>query len=182
VTVIYLVRHAHADWRPGEDRPLSVQGQQDAQRVAVLLGGLPIGALYASPARRALQTIQPLAETLHLPVHIRVDLLERRLGNPAVDNFEAAVRQCWEHPELAHPGGESSASALERIVRAHPGAQVGVATHGNLLALILQHFDPTIDYAFWQGLSMPDIYRLELGEGGQGARQRVWRTEGEGLV
>ena len=34
------------------------------------------------------------------------------------------------------------------------------ATHGNLLALVLNGFDPAFGYEFWHQLSFPDIYRL----------------------
>lgn len=49
-----------------------------------------------------------------------------------------------------------------------------LATHGNLLALLLQSFDPTIDFAFWQALTMPDVYRVQLIVHHRVQLQRQW--------
>jgi 2,3-bisphosphoglycerate-dependent phosphoglycerate mutase len=177
---IFLVRHAHAHWTPDEDRPLSARGRRDAERVADVLCAHPISALYASPARRAWQTIAPLAERLDLPVCCAPALRERRLADGPVDDFEQAVRATWADPGFAHPGGESNAAAQRRGVRfvehtlaRWSAAQVVLATHGNLLTLLLQHYDPAIGYAFWQSLTMPDIYRLDVSVGNTGLVRRL---------
>lgn len=181
MTVFYLVRHAHADWYPGEERPLSARGQRDARRVAQMLAFYPIAALYSSPARRARQTIAPLAARLGLPLHVVPELYERRLSGGPVDDFLEAVRATWADPCFAFPGGESNAAARERAVgfleallARHPEEHVVLSTHGNLLALLLQHFDPAIDFHFWQSLTMPDVYRLVLGTGGTPRVQRLF--------
>jgi hypothetical protein len=49
------------------------------------------------------------------------------------------------------------------LAAVHPQVEIVIATHGNLLALILQRYDPTAGFAFWRAMTMPDIYRLELG-------------------
>jgi 2,3-bisphosphoglycerate-dependent phosphoglycerate mutase len=181
-TVFYLVRHAHADWTPDENRPLSHQGVRDACRVADLLQQRPIGAIYASPMRRARQTVAPLAARLGLPVQVEPGLQERRLGGGPELDFLQGVEATWRDPLLAHPGGESNATAQQRglaVVRRlqerHAEAQVVLATHGNLLALILQGFDPAIDLAFWKSLTMPDVYALCLGQAGETTIERLWR-------
>ena len=49
-----------------------------------------------------------------------------------------------------------------------------VATHGNLLALILNGLDSAFGYDFWRQLSFPDVYRLEF-EGTALTRvERIW--------
>jgi 2,3-bisphosphoglycerate-dependent phosphoglycerate mutase len=167
--MFYLVRHAHAEWTPGENRPLSARGQRDALCVSEVLQAFPIVAIYASPARRAQQTVAPLAAQLSLPIHIAPALCERRLCAGTVDDFEEAVRATWADSTFAHPGGESNAAAQERgvrlvcrLVEQYPAGHVVLATHGNLLSLVLQHYDPSIDYHFWRSLTMPDVYRLEV--------------------
>jgi 2,3-bisphosphoglycerate-dependent phosphoglycerate mutase len=42
-----------------------------------------------------------------------------------------------------------------------------VATHGNLLTLILNYYDLQIGYDFWSRLAMPDVYHLEIRGGRQ---------------
>ena len=181
MTVLYLVRHAHADWTPDEDRPLSAQGCADARRVADLLQPVLISAVYSSPFRRARDTVAPLAKRLGLPIHEIDDLRERKLGTVPADSFMAAVKATWDDPSLAFLGGEPNAAAQRRGVAVilglsglHPDQQIAVGTHGNLLALILQHFDPSVGFAFWQSLTMPDVYRLEVKDG-QATRHRLWQ-------
>jgi len=72
-TTIIFVRHAEQDRSAGDDPGLSAAGRQ---RVAELTRQLVdadvvagIDAIYSTPFRRNLQTVQPLAETLSLPVN-----------------------------------------------------------------------------------------------------------------
>jgi 2,3-bisphosphoglycerate-dependent phosphoglycerate mutase len=191
MTTFFIIRHAHATWTPDENRPLSERGQRDAQRVAELLDATakaaPIAALYASTARRAQQTVAPLAARLGLPQQITPALDERRLSATPVpvENFEAAVRATWDDFTFAHPGGETNAAAQERglalvhsLVERHPDQGIVLGTHGNLLALIVQGFFPAHGYRFWQRLTMPDVYRLDLPAADRPARapviERLW--------
>lgn len=170
MTTFYLVRHAHADWIPDESRPLSTKGLQDARRVANLLCQHPIDAIYSSPARRAYQTIFPLAERIEIPINIDPDLRERKMGEAVFEDFFGAIEATWQNPTFAHPGGESSIEAqkrglavVKRLQVEDPNNAVVLSTHGNLLALILQGFDPSIDFSFWKLLTMPDVYVLKSG-------------------
>jgi 2,3-bisphosphoglycerate-dependent phosphoglycerate mutase len=181
MSVIYLVRHAHVIWNPDENRPLSPQGFAATAQVADALEHFPITAIVSSPARRARQTIEPLAERLHLPIQEIDDLAERRLSSEPVEDFLAAVRATWDDPSFIWPGGESNMEAQRRGVAvieelAHKGStdHIVVATHGNLLALILQRYDTSVGFAFWQALTMPDIYRLEISADGKTQIQRLW--------
>jgi 2,3-bisphosphoglycerate-dependent phosphoglycerate mutase len=177
----YLVRHAHADWAPDEDRPLSAQGRRDAERVADVLQRYPIGAIYSSPFQRARQTIIPLATRLNLPVHVEPDLRERQLGDSPAEDFFIAVQETWLRPSFAHPGGESNAAAQARgLAVVHwlqaqcLAEQIVLSTHGNLMALILQGFEPAVDFALWKSLTAPDIYALQLGQAGEARLSRLW--------
>ena len=181
VNTFYLVRHAHADWTPDENRPLSTRGREDAGRVADILEPYPIGAIYASPYRRARQTIGPLASRLGLPVCLEPDLRERELGDIATEDFFRAVERTWRDPAFAYPAGETNTAAQRRGVAVVQGLQaqyvtehIVLATHGNLMALLLQGFHPSLDFAFWKSLTMPDIYLLRFDRDGSVAMERLW--------
>jgi 2,3-bisphosphoglycerate-dependent phosphoglycerate mutase len=192
-TTLYLVRHGHADWEPDEMRPLSPKGKADALRVADTLAPYPIRQIVSSPYRRAVQTLQPLADRLGLTIRVEPDLRERTLAAvpPGRNAFEQAVRATWADPAFAHPGGESNAAAqrrgvavVQKLAESQGAQHIAIATHGNLLALILQHFAPvfddpaggTLDYAFWRTLTSPDIYRLTLNNDGAATSARLWRS------
>lgn len=180
-TTVYLVRHAHALWMPDEGRALSPEGLAGARHVAELLRDKPIVAVYASKAQRAIQTVDPLAATLGLAVTSIKNLRERRLSGEPVDNHASAVSWCWTYPDAALPGGESNLVARQRgmavittLIERHRGEAIVIGTHGNLLALILQHWEPSVDHAFWSQLTMPDIYALTLEDGRLTRVARVW--------
>lgn len=177
----YLVRHAHAHWAEDENRPLSPEGIQDAWRVAYILGENPITDVYSSPYLRARQTIETLVVKLGLHIHTDERLRERELGQHNAISFEEAVHCTWQDMDFSFSGGESNNQAQRRVVQwlqellvQENQRHILVATHGNLLALLLNHYDTMVDYKFWQRLSMPDIYQLEIGESGEARYWRVW--------
>jgi 2,3-bisphosphoglycerate-dependent phosphoglycerate mutase len=182
-TTVYLIRHAHSEWRDDESRPLSNAGLEAARVVAERLASRPIAAVYSSPSRRSVETVQPLAERLKLHLEVVLDLRERGLPTVPPGEFEALVRQAWRFPAEAPRGGESNVSAqarglavLRTVVARHPGAQVVLATHGNLLALVLNAVDPRFAYEFWRGLSFPDIYQVVVGGTQFRGVERVWEA------
>ena len=83
------------------------------------------------------------------------------------------VQQAWQEPSYSFPGGESNRAAQHRGVRVirqlmerFDGEHLVLSTHGNLLCLILQFYDQSINYDFWKKMTMPDVYSfLYLKEG-----------------
>jgi 8-oxo-dGTP diphosphatase len=70
---LYLIRHAKAGSRakwvgPDELRPLTKSGREQADRFVELLGGEPVARVLSSPYVRCVQTVEPLARKLGLPV------------------------------------------------------------------------------------------------------------------
>jgi len=172
-------------------RPLSPEGAKAAEELADHLAAVPITHIVSSDSLRAQQTVAPLARRLALPVVLDPDLRERRLTTDALaaetfrdeEAFRAAVRATWNAPHFAPPGCESNAAAqargvavLQRLRCAHEGGHFVLSTHGNLLALILQHFDPSINFHFWAGLQMPDVVVLAIDDQNQAEVCRpAWR-------
>ncbi len=180
-TTIYLIRHAHAPWRPDEGRRLSETGITAAALVADRLASRPIVAVYTSPARRSVETMEPLAMRLGLRLEPISDLRERELPVVPPNEFGALVRQAWSSPDEGPGGGESNLEAQARglavvrtVVARHVGSQVVLGTHGNLLALVLNALDSRFGYEFWQGLSFPDIYKVTFDGSEFRGVERLW--------
>ena len=179
----YLIRHAHTNWTQSEQCPLSAKGREDARRIAGMLEKFPITALFSSPFQRAQETVAPLATRLNLPILIEPDLRERKLGDGRITaDFSAAVQWTWQNPTCAYPGGEANSAAqrrgvaiVQRLLEQYPQSHLVLSTHGNLLALVLQHYDPQIDFVFWKSLTMPDVYRLSLSRGNTPVISRLWQ-------
>lgn len=180
-TRIYVIRHAHAHWSEDEGRSLSDAGRAAAQVLAERLESRPIVALYSSPSRRAVETVAPLANRLGLEPELIADLRERELPVVAAEMFDTLVRDAWRRPDEAPSGGESNVDAQARgiaVVRdladRHSGEQIALATHGNLLALVLNGLDPSYGYEFWRRLSFPDVYGLTLDGRRLTGVERIW--------
>src|SRR6266568_1878780 len=85
--VLWLVRHGESTWNTlglaqghCDQARLTRLGQRQAWAVASQLRDRPVGALYASDLRRALETAAPLAEVTGLTVARDPRLRERCLG------------------------------------------------------------------------------------------------------
>jgi 2,3-bisphosphoglycerate-dependent phosphoglycerate mutase len=173
-TRVLLVRHAESAWSPDEMRPLSARGFAQAACVADALSPWRPQAIYSSPYSRARQTIEPFAARAGLPIETVDDLRERRLAVSGAAAFERAARAAWDDVVHAPPGSESNreaqrrgVAALETLIERHRGGVIVVATHGTLLALMLNHFDARFDHAFWRAMPVPAVYATEFGDGGR---------------
>jgi 2,3-bisphosphoglycerate-dependent phosphoglycerate mutase len=180
MTTFYLVRHAQADWSQDEERPLSGQGRRDSIDLAFGLARYPITIIYSSPYRRARTTVGTLSLWTGVPVAVADELRERAMGDTGDLSFLDAVETLWRDPSFAFPGGESNEEArergvdvLERMVQHYPDDYIVVSTHGNLMALMLQHIDPSVDFEFWRALTMPDVYGVDWPASGKPAFRRL---------
>ena len=63
---------------------------------------------------------------------------------------------------------------LKEILNKHIGKSVVIGTHGDIMTLMLQHYDQRFDYHFWLGTTLPDIYRAEFEEGRLVNIARLW--------
>ena len=106
----YFIRHAHSIYTPDEiNRPLSDKGQESLAQLD-FLADKPITAIYSSPYRRAIQTVEPLAQSLKLTIQSDERLIERKLSSQAIadQDFEKSLMQLWSQPTFSLVGGESN--------------------------------------------------------------------------
>ncbi len=174
---VILVRHAEPipsgspGWEERDDeRPLAPAGRDAARELAGELEPFGLIAIYSSPYLRARQTVEPVAEQRELPIHELADLRERLLNPGAArGDWREVLERSWADPDYALPGGESGRAAQRRalgvldLLRArHPdGGRILVASHGNLISLVLQAMEPGVDVAFHLAMPMPALYHLE---------------------
>ncbi len=94
MTTIYFVRHAHSTYTKEErERPLSEKGHLDAENVTRLLKDRHIDVVISSPYKRAIQTVQGIANTYDVSIQIEEDLRERLLSSESVADFNDAVQK-----------------------------------------------------------------------------------------
>jgi len=90
MSAINLIRHAKAKNRlaweePDDVRPLTKRGRREALAIAARLGEEPIARLVSSPFVRCLQTLEPLAAALELPIETTDLLAEGADGGSAAE-------------------------------------------------------------------------------------------------
>jgi 2,3-bisphosphoglycerate-dependent phosphoglycerate mutase len=169
--VLYLVRHCQATGQD-PDAPLTDIGQQQAIALADRLCELPIDRIISSPFVRAYQSIMPLSTRLGLGVDVDERLIERVLSPVPLDNWRERLAETFLDLDLSFEGGESSRTAMMRGVAVVNRAleqttkPIVIVTHGNLMTLILKHFDEQIGYAVWENLQNPDVYCVKFNSGG----------------
>jgi 2,3-bisphosphoglycerate-dependent phosphoglycerate mutase len=175
---IYIVRHAKADGQPFH-ASLTLDGEEQAQNLVSFLEKYPIEAIYSSPYKRALQTIQPFSERKELPIHEDDRLGERILSGKDLPDWKDKLRESFEDFSLAFPGGESNEEAMERaasviedIVNSEED-HIVVVSHGNLTTLLLRCFDEKFGLDELLALTNPDVYLVRT-DGGR--FERIWES------
>jgi 8-oxo-dGTP diphosphatase len=126
MTTILLIAHMDAGdrnaWTGDHDvRPLSDLGHRQAQALTTALSDRPLTVLYASPALRARQTLEPLAAATGLAVETLPAIAEKQPG----EDRPAMARRAWD--------------ALEVIAREQPDATIAAASHGDLIPALMDY-------------------------------------------
>ncbi len=77
MTIIYFVRHAHSTYTKKNGSVLYLKkGHLDAENVTSLLKDKHIDVVISSPYKRAVQTVQGIANTYDVSIQIEEDLRE----------------------------------------------------------------------------------------------------------
>ena len=82
--------------------------------------------------------------------------------------------------DITFSGGESTKQATDRAISLIQDVlkldytTTLLVTHGNLLTLILKHFDHTIGFHEWKALTNPDMYEIAIDE--QCRLKRLWEA------
>ena len=175
---LLLVRHCQsAGQHPDAD--LTEAGHSQAHALAETLGKHPIDHLVSSSYRRARATLAPFAARTRLFLHEDERLVERRLSPEPIDGWRDVVRRSFGEPDFCVAGGESGRQVLGRAwqaldeIFARGHALPAVASHGQLISLVLHSVDAGFGYAGWEALSNPDVHLLERDERGHVSYRRL---------
>jgi broad specificity phosphatase PhoE len=144
MTTVYLVQHGEKEQWPGEPG-LTQAGRRQATQAGQWLRGQGIGALYASPMRRAQQTAGCIATVTGLPVQTDARLRERLNwdGSQPYEAFLALWARTTDDRDFVPAGGDSSRQAGARLMAflaALPGTPgpVAAVTHGGVTIDLLR--------------------------------------------
>ncbi|APC50000.1 histidine phosphatase family protein [Virgibacillus halodenitrificans] len=173
--LIYVVRHCKAEGQEPE-APLTEQGKQQANQLAAFFNKRP-DRIISSPFIRAQQSVDPLASKWDMEIETDPRLAERVLSKENLSDWFEKLRITFEDLELTYPGGESSNKATQRIVSVieelEDDTSTILATHGNLLSLLLMYIDPNYGFEDWSSLTNPDVFELNIANG-KATIHRIW--------
>lgn len=120
MTAVHLIRHAKAksrlEWdQPDELRPLTKRGRREADALAERLREEPFARLVSSPFLRCVQTLEPLAVAIDLPIETTELFAEGAGADGAVELLLSLVRDapiaCCTHGDVLFDVVRSVASS-----------------------------------------------------------------------
>jgi 2,3-bisphosphoglycerate-dependent phosphoglycerate mutase len=151
-TTILLARHGETDWNAvgrwqgHTDRALTERGRRQAVELAERLANDEIDAVYSSDLLRAVETAEPVAKRLGLPLQTLPELREVDVGTWAgltrdevAKRFPDGFRRWsewqtgWEDGETYDEMGERVVGAILRLAGEHPGERILVVSHGGAI-------------------------------------------------
>jgi broad specificity phosphatase PhoE len=181
---LVLVRHALPvridathDGAPA-DPGLAEQGVTQAARVPAALAGDRIDAVYSSPARRALETAEPLAVALGAQVVVEPGIAEFDAADPSyvpVVELKASGDPRWHrlvagdlYSDAVDPAEFRArvVEAVERIAAAHPGGRAVLFTHSGAVNAYAGHVLAQ-ERSIWFGPAYCSITRIAASRDGR---------------
>jgi probable phosphoglycerate mutase len=171
MATLLLIRHGENDYLAKNRLPghipgihLNRRGHEQAADLGRTLSQLPIKAIYSSPLERAVETAEPLAQSLGLGIQLHPDLTDTDVGDWAGRSWKTLVRtRLWkmvqENPsKFQFPGGETFVQAQERVVRTLDAI---AKAHGVELIAVVFHADPIkLAVAHYIGMPLDTFQRL----------------------
>jgi len=172
MTTFLLIRHAVTSdigvrlSGRGRDPRLSPTGRSQAVMLAARLRRLRLGAVYASPLQRAIETATPIATSHALEIETCEAFCDLDFGDWTGRSFEELRDDPeWRAFNAARatcraPGGERmdevqrrAGAELERVHGRHPDATVAIVSHADVIRAVLLHY---------LGIPMELYARLEI--------------------
>ncbi|HYK72476.1 MAG TPA: histidine phosphatase family protein [Pseudoneobacillus sp.] len=175
---IYFVRHAKANGQE-VSAPLTEKGKEQAEKLVDFFAAKPIGKIYSSPFKRAVETIKPLADSKGLSIFEDDRLSERVLSGIPLEDWQDKLKQSFQDFEMVLEGGESHSSGMKRAVSileevlSFKEDHIILVSHGNLTTLLIRYFNENFGFDELMEMSNPDVFELVVSDE-QTMLRRIW--------
>ena len=195
--MLILVRHCAAVGQSPE-AGLSEEGRIQSSLLANELAGFfKVTRIISSPFRRAVESVEPLAEKFGLKIACDELLRERFFINTTLNYNEWAVKLKASFEDMSYKAcdeGESNSECqarafelLQRLNATTPTDDVTVVvSHGNFIAMLLSLNlgNQLFGYDRLMSLSNPDVFLLNLDPASAkiAAYERIWNASPAGLA
>lgn len=157
--IVFFIRHAQADYRPGRlygwtpGVRLSADGREQAKRLAERLEPVRFAAIYSSPLERCIETAEAVAAGRRNEVKVEDKLGEVKYGSWQGRTFRSLAKtKLWRTVQLTpsravFPGGESiralqqrGVDAVDEILGRHRKGVVAVVSHADWIKAVVTHY------------------------------------------
>ncbi|MBS4178327.1 histidine phosphatase family protein [Lederbergia citrea] len=175
---IYIIRHCEAEGQAAEAK-LTDRGMNQAADLSEFFANKKVDRIISSPYKRAIKSVEPLANHLNLEIEIERKLSERVLSTKSFPDWFEKIRTTYDDLELKFEGGESSQEAMKRIIEVvekvfnSEDENTVIVTHGNIMSLLLTYYVKDFGFEGWRNLSNPDIFLLR-NDDKKITYERVW--------
>ncbi|WP_339216187.1 histidine phosphatase family protein [Solibacillus sp. FSL W8-0372] len=178
---LYIIRHCEAEGQAPEAM-LTAAGMEARKRLASFLIPYQIEQVISSPYKRAIQTIETFVQDNGSPFKVDERLKERILSSENLVDWLEKLQQTYIDQDLKFDGGESSNEAVNRMIelvnelRQGNNSSVAIVTHGNIMSLLINHYNGAFGFHEWKQLSNPDVYEIDFNSKDIKAN-RIWGNE-----
>ncbi len=171
---VYLVRHCQATGKESKAE-LTEKGQEQARELISFFKDRNIKQIISSPMKRAIQSVQPLANNLGKQIKIDDRLSEHKLMSKDLKDWLDRIEDTLKDQDLKMVDGESSRKIAARGMEVLEAAQDGtiLSTHRNTMALLLIKLNGAKEIIDWTKLSKPDVYEVKK-ENDTYIVKRIW--------
>lgn len=168
---IYFIRHSIRDirFKHDESAPLTEEGILLANGLVDVFKDKEISSIFSSPFKRAIDTVQPIANDKSIKVEIVHDFYERTVGD-WIDNFSEFAEQQWSDFDYKLKNGESLNDVKIRIVLAfeklveNSEGDIIICGHGTSFSVLFNHLTyGAFGYVEFLEMKMPDVFEYLIG-------------------
>ena len=164
-----VLRHAHSRFSSDDfNRTLSEKGFSSLEQLE-FLNACKIDYFISSPYNWAFETVNssPIQfDKIVIDEHLRGRKCSSRFIKDS--EFEETIKYLWQNPSESLSGGESNQDALARVLNflmeleeRYSEKTILLSSHGNLIGILLNHFDSSFDYEKWEQMTFPDCFLID---------------------
>ena len=167
-----VLRHAHSRFSSDDfNRTLSEKGFSSLEQLE-FLNACKIDYFISSPYKRAFETVNssPVQfDKIVIDEHLRGRKCSSRFIKDS--EFEETIKYLWDNPNKSFLGVELNQVAIKRILdllqdleERYSDKTILLSSHGNLLGILINHFDSSFDYKKWEQMTFPDCFLVDKDE------------------
>ena len=172
---LILVKHSLpeiVEGLPAREWKLSDVGRIRAQQIAKRLHHFQPEIIVSSTEPKAVETAEIIARDHKLELHIVDGLHEHDRSKTSFlsrDEFQAAVREFFEKPDVLVFGSETADEAYTRFDQAvrsvlycHPNETLVIVAHGTVISLFVSRLTGISDWSLWNELGLPSFVVIDI--------------------